>query len=148
MKVVVERAGFLSAVQDLGRKGHRANGVSLGGALDPNALRVANLLVGNDEQAAGIEMTLGTIRLRFSDDRLIAWCGGPFEVRAESDRIVSGRPALIHAEEELVFSRASQRCAGLARYLWWCRHTCDFGKSLDRSTHRFRWDGRARFARC
>src|SRR5947207_10485816 len=50
------RAGFLTSVQDLGRAGFREFGVSLGGALDPHALRVANLLAGNDESAAGLEL--------------------------------------------------------------------------------------------
>ncbi len=53
MKATVKRAGFLSSVQDLGRTGFREFGVSTSGALDPFALRVANLLVGNDEGAAG-----------------------------------------------------------------------------------------------
>jgi antagonist of KipI len=48
-ELIVERAGFLSSVQDLGRTGFRQFGVSTSGALDPFALRVANLLVGNDE---------------------------------------------------------------------------------------------------
>ena len=49
MNATAVRAGFLTSVQDLGRAGFREFGVSLGGALDPHALRVANLLAGNDE---------------------------------------------------------------------------------------------------
>ena len=49
MNAVVSRAGFLTSVQDLGRTGFRQFGVSTSGALDSFALRVANLLVGNDE---------------------------------------------------------------------------------------------------
>jgi allophanate hydrolase subunit 2 len=59
MNAVVTRAGFLTSVQDLGRTGFRQFGVSTSGALDSFALRVANLLVGNDEGAAGLEITLG-----------------------------------------------------------------------------------------
>ena len=59
MSVIVERAGFLTSVQDLGRAGYRQFGVSPGGALDSFGLRVANLLVSNDEGAAGLEITLG-----------------------------------------------------------------------------------------
>ena len=83
----VTRAGFLTSVQDLGRIGSREFGVSLGGALDPFALRVANLLVGNDEGAAGLEITLGGLQLRFNDERIVAWCGGEFEVHIESRRL-------------------------------------------------------------
>ena len=59
MKILVKRAGFFTSVQDLGRTRFRASGVSTSGALDPFALRIANLLVGNDEAAAGLEITLG-----------------------------------------------------------------------------------------
>jgi antagonist of KipI len=59
MKMIVTRAGFLTSVQDLGRTGFRRFGVSTSGALDSFALRVANLLVGNDEAAAGLEITFG-----------------------------------------------------------------------------------------
>ncbi len=101
MNVHVTRSGFLTTVQDLGRGGSRASGVSPGGALDLMALRVANSLVGNDESAAGLEAALGELRLRFEDDRVVAWCGGNFEVDAASATLPAGRPALLHRGEEL-----------------------------------------------
>src|SRR5262249_48811127 len=90
MSLIVERAGFLTSVQDPGRTGFREFGVSLGGALDPFGLRVASLLVGNDEGAAGIEITIGGLRLRFEDDRLVAWCGGDFAVQFGSAVLPAG----------------------------------------------------------
>ena len=101
MPLLVRRAGFLTSVQDLGRSGYRASGVSLGGALDSHALRVANILVGNEDGAAGLELTLGTVRLQFDDDRLLTWCGGPFEVDIADESIPAGRAALVRAGEEL-----------------------------------------------
>jgi len=98
MKAIAVRAGFLTSVQDLGRTGLREFGVSPGGALDPHALRVANLLVGNDASAAGLEITFGGLRLRFADDRIIAWCGGNFEARVASTALPSGHPALVRGE--------------------------------------------------
>ena len=76
MNAVITRAGFQTSVQDVGRTGFRQFGVSTSGALDSFALRVANLLVGNDEGAAGLEITLGGLQLRFEDERIVAWCGG------------------------------------------------------------------------
>jgi antagonist of KipI len=101
MRVLVKRAGFLATVQDLGRRGYRSSGVSLGGALDPQALRVANLLVENEEAAAGLEVTLGTVRLQFGDERWVAWCGGRFDVRIGADVILAGRVARVSSGEEL-----------------------------------------------
>ena len=54
MEITVIRAGMLTTVQDLGRSGHRAAGVPLSGAMDQLSLRVANLLVGNPENAAAL----------------------------------------------------------------------------------------------
>ncbi|MEO5720846.1 MAG: biotin-dependent carboxyltransferase family protein, partial [Chthoniobacterales bacterium] len=101
MNASVLRAGFLSSVQDLGRPGHRASGVSLGGALDPHALAVANLLVGNEVAVAGIEATLGELLIGFHDERVVSWTGGDFLVQRGGDEIPVGHPALVQAGEEL-----------------------------------------------
>jgi antagonist of KipI len=110
MSLIIERAGFLSSVQDRGRTGSREIGVSLGGALDPFGLRVANLLVGNDQQAAGIEVTLGGLQLRFEDKRVVAWCGGDFDVRFESTALPAGHAARVQAGGELKFGRPQIGC--------------------------------------
>jgi antagonist of KipI len=110
MKVIVERAGFLSSVQDLGRTGFRQFGVSSSGALDPFALRVANLLVGNDAAAAGLEITHGGSRLHFEDERIVAWCGGEFDVRVGAKSLPAGHAARVHAGEEVKFGRSEIGC--------------------------------------
>ena len=79
-EVTVLRAGPLTTVQDQGRIGHRALGISRGGALDLFAAQIANLLVGNPVEAALLEVTLGGLRLRFEEARFVAWCGGEFSV--------------------------------------------------------------------
>jgi len=79
MQLLVTRAGFLTTIQDLGRKGARQFGVSAGGALDPHALRVANLLVGNDPGAAALESTLVGTTLVFARDVVVAVTGAGCE---------------------------------------------------------------------
>jgi antagonist of KipI len=103
MKVIVERAGFLTSVQDFGRMGFREFGVSSGGALDSFGLRVTNLLVGNDEGAAGLEITLAGLQLRFENDRVVAWCGGEFDVQIASTPLPAGHAAHVRAGERLKF---------------------------------------------
>src|ERR1700736_5594257 len=110
MNATVLRAGFLTTVQDLGRTGLRQFGVSLGGALDSHALRVANLLVGNNESAAGLEVTLGGLRLAFADERLVAWCGGEFDAQLGSTSLPAGHAAVIREGEELTVDRAKAGC--------------------------------------
>ena len=108
--MIVERAGFLTSVQDPGRTGFRHLGVSTSGALDSFALRVANLLVGNDEGAAGLEITLGSLQLRFDDERSVAWCGGEFDVQIGSRALPAGHVAHVQSGDELKVGRAQLGC--------------------------------------
>lgn len=110
MNARILRAGFLTSVQDLGRTGFREFGVSVGGALDQHALRVANLLVGNAESDAGLEITLGGVRMRFEDERVVAWCGGDFEVRLGTVLLPSGHAAFVRAGEELTIDHPEIGC--------------------------------------
>src|SRR5437764_13988853 len=87
MTASVISAGFQTTVQDCGRAGLRKFGVTSGGALDSVSLRLANLLVGNSECVAGLEITSGRIRLKIEVDRLVAWAGGEFEMRTGDDLI-------------------------------------------------------------
>ena len=110
MNATALRAGFLTTVQDLGRPGYRQFGVSLGGALDTHALRVANLLVGNNESDAGLEVTFGGLQLRFADERLVTWSGGEFDARSGSIPLPVGHPVVIREGEELAIERPKTGC--------------------------------------
>ena len=74
----VVRPGFQTTVQDLGRFGHAHEGVSASGAADALALRAGNLLVGNAENAPGLEMTLVGGAFEFEADTIIALTGSDF----------------------------------------------------------------------
>jgi len=69
---------MLTTIQDLGRFGWAHQGVSASGAADPLALRAGNLLVGNAENAAGMEMTLIGAEIAFEHDAVIALTGSDF----------------------------------------------------------------------
>lgn len=81
--ITVLKPGMLSSVQDLGRQGHRQLGVCPGGALDTLALTLANRLVGNHADAAGLELTLGNCAIRFDADTRIALAGDDFDARLD-----------------------------------------------------------------
>jgi len=68
--------GMLTTVQDLGRSGYASLGVTTGGAADSLSLRIANRLVGNADNAAGLEFTLTGGLLEFEKDAVIAVTGG------------------------------------------------------------------------
>lgn len=70
--------GMQTTVQDLGRFGWAHHGVSASGAADPLALRAANLLVGNAENAAALEMTLIGAEVMLDEDAVISLTGSDF----------------------------------------------------------------------
>lgn len=107
MEVRVHRAGLQTTVQDLGRPGHRADAVPLGGAMDRVALRVANLLVGNDEAAAALEFTLLGPELEFSEEVLVALTGADFE-----SGLPNWTPVRVPAATPIRFGAARDRCRG------------------------------------
>ncbi len=76
--------GLLATIQDQGRPGHAAEGISPSGAADRGALRTGNRLIGNAEAAAGIEITLGGFRAVALADLWFAVTGawGPVTVDA------------------------------------------------------------------
>ncbi len=78
--ITIERAGPLSTVQDLGRPGLAHLGVSPSGAADRTAHRLANRLVGNQEDAATIETTLGGLVIIMETLSWVAVTGAPTEV--------------------------------------------------------------------
>lgn len=81
--LVVIDPGALTTVQDLGRPGYAHLGVPRSGALDAPALRLANRLVGNPEDAAGLETTATGVRFRLTHAGAVAVTGARCEVRVD-----------------------------------------------------------------
>jgi antagonist of KipI len=72
----VLKPGFLTTVQDLGRPGYQRYGMPVAGAMDGFACRAANRLVGNHDNAAVLEITIGGPTLLFEQHTVIAVTGG------------------------------------------------------------------------
>ena len=64
--IEVVLAGTLNTVQDIGRGGQRKFGIGSSGAMDAMALRLGNILLGNDDGAAGIEIQVFPFAVRFT----------------------------------------------------------------------------------
>jgi biotin-dependent carboxylase-like uncharacterized protein len=77
-RIHVIAPGFLTTVQDLGRFGWAHYGISASGAADALAMRAGNLLVGNAENAAALEMTLTGGEFQFEGDAVVALTGSDF----------------------------------------------------------------------
>ncbi|RNI28679.1 5-oxoprolinase subunit C family protein [Rufibacter latericius] len=90
MCISVEKPGLLSLVQDLGRFGYQKQGMVVSGAMDAFAFRLANLLVGNPENAPALELNLFGPSLRFQEDTLFALAG------ANLSPTLNGKPVPLH----------------------------------------------------
>ncbi len=71
--------GPLTTVQDRGRFGYGRYGVAPSGALDSFSLRVANLLVGNNENEACLEITLFGLKLKALREVALAVTGADLQ---------------------------------------------------------------------
>ena len=78
MSIKVINPGLHTTIQDLGRQGYAHLGISSAGAADSLSLRLANLLVGNDEHESALEMTLTGGEFLFKQNACIALTGSIF----------------------------------------------------------------------
>jgi antagonist of KipI len=111
MSITVLKPGLLTTVQDLGRFGYQKEGLVVSGVLDAVALRTANLLVGNPENLAGLEITLRGPVFRFEADALLALTGADLAATIAGQPVPRGRPVAVRAGTVLTFGapRASGR---------------------------------------
>jgi biotin-dependent carboxylase-like uncharacterized protein len=110
----VRTAGPLTTLQDLGRPGLAALGVSGSGALDRGALRLGNRLVGNPEGAAGLEIAVGPFSGVADRDVWIAVTGAWGLVTVGGRPIDPNHPVFVPAGAELAIGLAGH---GLRYYL-------------------------------
>lgn len=110
MSVRVLHGGLLTTVQDLGRFGAQKYGVIVSGAMDCVSMRLANLLVGNEEGEGGLEVTMFGTKLYFEEDRLVAITGGDLQPTIDGLPAPMWRPVLITAGSILQFKSAISGC--------------------------------------
>src|SRR3989441_12144340 len=91
----VLEGGIQTTVQDFpGRVGYLALGTYPAGPMDHFAFRVANLLVGNSQGTAALEVTVGGLKARFHDRRVLAVTG------ADMHATLNGRPLRLWGRSE------------------------------------------------
>ena len=112
MKIL--QAGPLSTVQDLGRTGSQSLGFPVSGAMDTRALRIGNLLVGNPEGAAAVEMTLSGMTVEFTAAGVIALTGADMMPTLNGEPMPVWTAVYVHEGDKLVCGAAVR---GLRSYL-------------------------------
>jgi antagonist of KipI len=108
------KPGLLTTVQDIGRYGFQRFGVIASGAMDPVAHRIANLLVGNSEFTPTIEITMIGPAIEFTQDSLVAICGGNLAPEIDGIPLRPWRPIFIKKGSILRFVK---RVTGCRAYL-------------------------------
>jgi antagonist of KipI len=104
------KSGLQTTVQDLGRYGFQKYGVIASGAMDPYAHRLANLLVGNDENSATLEIALVGPVIRFETDMFIALCGGDLSPTIDGKEVDLWRPLAVKKGSQLAFGAPKTGC--------------------------------------
>jgi len=112
--IEVMKPGLFTTIQDQGRWGYQAYGVGIAGALDPFALSAANLLVGNPEGAAGLEITLQGPTLKFQREAAVAITGADLDPKVDDQSIPLWACVLVPSGSTLSFQG---RKSGVRAYL-------------------------------
>ena len=96
--------GLLTTIQDRGRYGYQHIGVPVSGAMDEFALRAANLLVSNPDDAAALEITVVGPKLKFLDDAMIAITGADMAPTIDEDPIPQWQTVTVAKNSVLAFN--------------------------------------------
>ena len=102
MSISILKPGVQTTVQDIGRYGYSHFGISSSGAADLFSFRLGNIIVGNTEELAGIEMTLLGADFQFNSDAVIAITGSPFNLSLDRQEIPYNQS--IHVKKNQILS--------------------------------------------
>ena len=108
--MTVLKPGPLTTVQDGGRRGYRAFGMPVAGAMDRLSFALANVLAGNPPGAAALEMTLLGATVRLERDGYLAVCGADMHATLDGEPVPNGSGLFARRGAELVCRSAATGC--------------------------------------
>ncbi|MCJ7842601.1 biotin-dependent carboxyltransferase family protein [Lederbergia sp. NSJ-179] len=106
MTIQVIKAGMQTTIQDLGRHGWQSYGISVCGAMDHWAARLANFVLDNDENEAVIEMAFRGPTLKIQKNLILAIFGADMGAEWNGRRMEIGKPIFVQKGDILTFSYA------------------------------------------
>lgn len=110
MTIKVIRPGLLTSIQDLGRYGYQKYGVIVSGGMDAYSLRLANLLVGNAENEAVLEISLSGPALQLEKGTLFSITGGDISPTIHGEPVPMGKPVYLRESGVLQFGACKSGC--------------------------------------
>ncbi|MFK7837204.1 MAG: biotin-dependent carboxyltransferase family protein [Sulfitobacter sp.] len=103
MALKIIKPGLSTSVQDLGRPGYFHLGIPIGGAMDRYAMRAANMLVGNAEDAAGLEAVFMGPEIEFTENATVAVTGADMPMAVDGDAVEGWTSFEVKAGQTLSF---------------------------------------------
>ena len=101
MSIKVLKPGVQTTVQDIGRYGYSHFGISSSGPADQFSFRLGNIILGNDEKLASLEMTLLGGDFQFNSDAEIAITGSRFNISLDGKYIDYNLPIFVKKNQIL-----------------------------------------------
>ena len=144
-----DQPGPLTLVQDRGRFGFQKLGVSVGGAIDTDALGIGNRLVGNNADAAVLEVLLGGLEIEIAYPAVFALTGANTGATLDGVPLSTNVSYTAHAgsrlslgrESDVGLSKACARSSALStlasQRATATRRSSDGSRRLERSSARF-----------
>jgi len=108
MSLKIIKPGVLDTVQDGGRYGYQQLGINPTGAMDKYAMKVANMLVGNDPNEAVIEMHFPASVFMFTQPTLIALAGADFAASINGEPVPNHHAIVVGKNDVLQFHKPSK----------------------------------------
>lgn len=87
MSIKIIEASINSTIQDFGRKNYAKFGIARSGAMDELSLRTANILLGNKQDEAGLELCLKGGKYEFLNESYFALSGAEFDAKLNNEKI-------------------------------------------------------------
>ncbi|HZB10227.1 MAG TPA: biotin-dependent carboxyltransferase family protein, partial [Rubrobacter sp.] len=103
MAIRVQSPGLLTTVQDTGRLGEYAIGMPPSGAMDVFSYQIGNYLVGNEEGAAGLEITYFGPGLEFTENAVVAVTGAQMPPKINGEEAPTWETLAVESGDVLTF---------------------------------------------
>ncbi len=114
MSLLIKKSGILTTIQDLGRNGFRKFGINPNGVMDCAAVRLINILLGNDDDAAVLEMHFPAPEILFEAAAQFALGGANFGAESGGEAIQNWR---VHRAEKGSVLKFGEKISGNRAYL-------------------------------
>lgn len=103
MGIKIMSGGFMTTIQDMGRFGYQETGMSVSGVMDTRSTALANILVGNEESEAVLEITMMGPMIEFTESIIVALTGGDLGAKLDGSPMPRYQAVTVKAGQTLSF---------------------------------------------